>query len=112
MLSAQGLVNASDYVRRALDEDPQFLGGPWGGFGAHVGSLGGPLGGPRGGFGDHFGDLGVPLGAFGAQSAPKTLSPDPPALHFRGFWCPKGGQKDPKMELRSMKNRFEIQSNF
>ena len=42
----------------------------------HFYSFGGPLDGPRGAFGGHFGDLGVPLGPFGAQSAPKSLSPD------------------------------------
>ena len=44
---------------------------------SYFGGLGSGLGGPRSAFGGHFGDLGVPLGAFGAQSAPKSPSPDP-----------------------------------
>ena len=54
--------------------------GSWGGLGRPFWGLGVAFGHPFWGLGValgvHFGSLGVPLGAFGAQSSPRTASPD------------------------------------
>ena len=57
-----------------------------------LGVLGAPFRGLGVALGVHFGSQGVPLGAFGAQSVPRTASPD----YRRTILSDFGAQREPK----------------
>ena len=70
------------------------------------GTLGRPFWGLGVALGINFGGLRVPQGAFGAQSAPKTLSPDPHRSIFGAFGVQREIKRLPKCSPRGSKNEL------
>ena len=91
----------SELFGAPLDVHFGFLGLPWASILGSWGSLGRP-----------FWGSGDALGRVWRAVAAKDRLPKLAALHFKRFWSPKGSEKAPKMELKSIKNQFKNLSKF
>ena len=80
----------------------------WGSFG----TLGPPFGGLWVALGVHFGESGGHPWALSARSRLQEGGPQLGSHHFKRFCRPKGVQKAPKIEVKSLKNRFKNLLNF